>query len=265
MSEVHDKVLILALLYGAARMCLSQPVMSQEPQEQRPVISRDVIPQSDPGQTTQTNNEAQAANEVYPPRAADGDRHGLPEEVFAVVPGTRFLVTLETEMNTRVVKRNQEFRVRTVEPLEAGHGIYLPSGAVIRGHISRVEAAGTTGRAKLWLTFDEIHTRFGSLPIVAEVAGLPGDHSIKAGPLQEGVIEGRNSTQQDAAQAAAAGAAMGAFKGVKDKNKKEAAEEAALGALEAYLIETGRGQELDLPKGAKLELELARALYLVRE
>jgi hypothetical protein len=38
-----------------------------------------------------------------------------------------------------------------------------------------------------------------------------------------------------------------------------------MGALEAYLTESGWGQELDLPKGAKLELELERALYLVRE
>ena len=82
---------------------------------------------------------------------------------------------------------------------------------------------------------------------------------------QEGLIEGRSSTQQDAAQAAAAGAAIGAVKGVKDKNKKEAAEGAALGALEAYLVDAGRGQEIDLPKGAKLELELERALYLTRE
>lgn len=58
---------------------------------------------------------------------------------------------------------------------------------------------------------------------------------------------------------------MGAVKGVKDKNKKEAAEGAALAALEAYLAESGRGQELSLPKGAKLELELGRALYLVKE
>jgi hypothetical protein len=128
-----------------------------------------------------------------------------------------------------------------------------------------VESAGAAGKAKIWLTFDEIHTRFGSLPIVAEVASVPGDHSVKPGPLQDGVIEGRGSTQKDAAQAAAAGAAMGALKGVRDKNKKEAAENAALAALEAYLMETGRGQELELPKGAKLELELERALYLVKE
>lgn len=203
-------------------------------------------------------------DQVYEPHAADGQRHGLPVETYAVVPGTRFLVSLEKNLNTKDVRRNEEFRVRTLEPLEAGQGNYLPAGAVIRGHISRVDAAGIAGRARIWLTFDEIRTRFGRLPIVAEVASVPGDHNIRSGPLEDGVIEGRRSTQKDAAQAAAAGAALGALKGVRDKNKKEAAESAALGALEAYLLETGRGQELDLPKGAKLELELERTLYLVK-
>jgi hypothetical protein len=209
--------------------------------------------------------ELQATNRTYDAHAVDGQRHGLPVEVFAVAPGTRFLVGLEQDLNTKALRQNQEFWVRTLEPLEAGQGFYLPSGVGIRGHISRVEPAGATGRAKLWLTFDEVRTRFGRLPIVAQVASVPGDHSIKSGPLQEGVIEGRSSTQKDAGQAAAAGAAMGAVRGVKDKNKKEAAEGAALGALEAYLMEAGRGQELDLPKGAKLELELERALYLVKQ
>jgi hypothetical protein len=214
---------------------------------------------------TEARTESQPVTRTYAGRAADGQRHGLPVEVFAVAPGTRFLVGLEQDLSTRAVHQNQAFVVRTLEPLEAGQGFYLPAGAVIQGHISRVERAGTTGRAKLWLTFDEVRTGFGRLPIVAEVASVPGDHSIKSGPMEEGVIEGRSSSQKDAAQAAAAGAAMGAVRGVKDKNKKEAAEAAALGALEAYLIEAGRGQELELPKGAKLELELERALYLVRE
>jgi len=244
---------LLAILAGVA--ALPGMARAQDP-EQGSVTSRDVI---------QPNDETAPANSPYPAQVADGRTHGLPVEALAVAPGTKFLVALETELNTGGLKRNQEFRVRTVEPLEAGHGIYLPPGAVIRGHVSRVDPAGTAGRAKLWLTFDEIHTRFGSLPIVAEVAGMPGDHSIKTGPLHEGAIEGRSSTQKDAAQAAAAGAAIGAEKGVKGKNKKEAAEGAAMGALESYLMEAGRGQELDLPKGAKLELELERALYLVRE
>ncbi len=241
---------ILAVLTVGASLAFVLAVVT--PAQQAPAISRDEL------QTESSGSNATA-------HAATGDRRGLPVETFAVVPGTRFLVRLESDLNTKDVHKNQAFHVRTLEPLEAGQGNYLPSGAVIVGHISRVDSAGTTGRAKIWLTFDEISTRFGKLPIVAEVASVPGDHSIKPGPLQEGVIEGRSSTQKDAAQAAAAGAAVGAMHGVKDKNKKEAAEGAALGALEAYLTEAGRGQEIDLPKGAKLELELERALYLVKD
>jgi hypothetical protein len=240
------------LAVGAFGFALAFVFAPITPAQDAPVISRDEL---------QTEKPSSGADS----HRADGDRHGLPVEAFAVVPGTRFLVRLESDLNTKEVHKNQAFHVRTLEPLEAGQGNYLPPGAVIAGHVSRVDPAGTTGRAKIWLTFDEIQTRFGRLPIVAEVTSVPGDHSIKLGPLQEGVIEGRSSTQKDAAQAAAAGAAMGAIHGVKDKNKKEAAEGAALGALEAYLTEAGRGQEIELPKGAKLELELERALYLVKD
>src|SRR5713226_3715742 len=197
---------------------------------------------------------------------ADGRRQAdLPVEAYAVVPGTRFLVRLEDELDTKETREKKRFKVTTLEPLEAGSGIYLPPGAEVRAHVSRVESAGIAGRAKIWLTFDEVRTKFGTLPIVAEVVSVPGDHSVKAGTTQEGLIQGRSSKQHDAAEAAAAGAAIGAVKGVKDKDKKEAAEGAALGALTAYLMESGRGHELNLPKGAKLELELERALYLVKE
>jgi hypothetical protein len=217
--------------------------------------------EADGGASSGTENTSRP----YPRQVVDGQRRGLPEEVFAVAPGTRFLVGLDREMSTKAVRQNQEFVVRTLEPLEAGKGFYLPAGAVIRGHVSRVQPAGKAGHAKLWLTFDDIHTRFGKLPIVAEVASVPGEHSLRDGPVQQGVLEGRSSTQKSAAEAAAAGAAKGAMQGVKDKNKKEAAEGAAMGALEAFLMESGRGEELDLPKGAKLELELKRALYLIKD
>ena len=247
------KTAVLGIMCAVAMGSLLGPrAFAQEGQ----VLSRDVIPTDTPTPTPGPRSDA---------HAVDGNRHGLPEEVFAVVPGTRFLVRLESDLNTKEMRKNQEFRVRTLEPLEAGQGNYLPAGALIVGHVSRVESAGTTGRAKIWLTFDEILTRFGKLPIVADVSSVPGDHSIKAGPIQEGVIEGRSSTQKDAAQAAAAGAAMGSIQGLKDKNKKEIAEGAALAALEAYLMEAGRGQEIELLRGTKLELELERALYLVRE
>jgi hypothetical protein len=217
-------------------------------------------------QSQETPGAATGVSPQDPPRRrADGERHNLPAETYAVVPGTKFLVRLDEELCSKSTEENKKFRVTTLEPLEAGNGIYLPPGAEITGHVSRVESAGIAGRAKLWLTFDEIHTKFGHLPIVAEVVSVPGDHSVKTAATQEGLIEGRTSTQQAAAEAAAAGAAIGAVKGVKDKDKKEAAEGAALAALTAYLAESGRGHELDLVKGAKLELELERVLYLLKE
>ena len=197
---------------------------------------------------------------------ADGSRRGgLPIEAYAVVPGTRVLVRLEDELETGETKQGRRFSVRTLEPLAAGSGIYLPAGVQIRGHVSRVEPAGITGRAKIWLVFDEIRTRFGPLPIVADVVGVPGDHSVRSSPEKEGLIEGKTSTQKAAAEAAGEGAGMGALHGIKHKNAKEAVEGAAEAALAAYLMEAGRGHELQLPKGAKLEIELERALYLVKE
>jgi hypothetical protein len=242
---------LLAALGASFASAAQEASQDQPPQpsQERLVISQDRIGRA----------EDQGA------KAADGQRHGLPLETYGVAPGTKFLVALEEDLGTKGTPERAKFKVKTLEPLEAGNGIYLPSGSEIEGHVSHVESAGTAGRARLWLTFDEIHTKFGRLPIVAEVIGVPGDHSVKNKVGQEGLIEGRSSTQQDAAQAAAAGAALGAVKGVKDKDKKEAAEGAALGAITAYLMETGRGHELDLPRGAKLELELERALYLVKE
>jgi hypothetical protein len=215
-------------------------------------------PQSQP-----PDSQPAPGHELYP---ADGRRQpGTPSETYAVAPGTKFLARLEDDLSSATSKENTRFRMTTLEPLDAGNGIYLPAGAEIEGRVTRVEAAGVAGRAKLWLTFDYLRTRFGKLPLVAEVSSIPGDHSAKSTVTKEGLIEGRSSTQKDAEQAAAAAAAIGAVKGVKDKDKKEAAEGAAMAAFTAYLAESGRGHDLTFPKGVKFELELERSLYLLKE
>ncbi len=221
-----------------------------------------------PARTQAAQQEMRQSQVAQPEmtQPADGSRRGgLPAEAYAVVPGTRVLVRLEDDLGTGDTKEGRRFSARTLEPMLAGSGIYLPSGAQILGHVSRVQPALVAGRAKIWLVFDEIRTKFGPLPIVASVVGVPGDHSVRSSPQKEGLIEGKTSTQQAAGQAAAEGAGMGALHGIKDKNAKEAAEGAAEAALAAYLMEAGRGHELELVKGSKLEIELERALYLLRE
>jgi hypothetical protein len=180
----------------------------------------------------------------------------------SVQNGTHFLVRLDQEMNTGKDKVNKKFEVKTLEPLETANGYVLPSGARILGHISRIEPGGLTGHARVWLTFDDIDTSHGTLPIVAEVSSVPGEFSVRAGESKEGEIEARTGKGTQVLEATAAGAAMGSAAGVAAHNGKAAAMGAAAGGAAAFLASSGIGQEIDLPKGTKLELVLDRPLYL---
>lgn len=176
--------------------------------------------------------------------------------------GTRFLVRLESKLSTRKDKLGKKFKVKTAEPLTAADGTVLRSGTEIRGHVSRIEPAGATGRARLWLTFDEIKAPAGKLPIVASVASVPGEHSVRTGDSKEGEIEARTSKGSQEIQAAAVGAAIGAAAGAVAKGGKGALIGAAVGAAAGFLVASGMGQELELQKGAKIELQLDRPLYI---
>jgi type IV secretion system protein VirB10 len=176
--------------------------------------------------------------------------------------GTRFLVKLEDKLSTKKHKVGKKFKAKTLEPLATVTGLLLPPGAEIRGHVSRVEPAGLTGRARIWLSFDEIKTRDGKVPLLADVRSVPGEHSVRAGDSKEGEIEARTSAGQREIEAAAAGAAIGAVVGAAAKGGKGAAAGAAIGAASGFLIASGIGTELELQKGTKLELELTRPLYL---
>jgi hypothetical protein len=45
------------------------------------------------------------------------------------------------------------------------------------------------GRARIWLSFDEIQAPNGHLLIVADVTQVPGEHSLKPGKYKDGEIE----------------------------------------------------------------------------
>jgi len=203
---------------------------------------------------------------VCPAPAVAGQNRGaaLPAAADLVQNGTHFLVRLDQEMNTGKDKVNKKFEVKTIEPLETSSGYVLPPGARIIGHISRIEPGGLTGRARLWLTFDDIDTTSGTLPIVAEVSSVPGEYSVRPGQSKEGEIEARTSKGTQVVEATAVGAAMGSAGGVAAHNGIAAAMGAAAGGVSGFLASSGIGQELDLPKGTKLELVLDRPLHLTQ-
>ncbi len=181
-----------------------------------------------------------------------------------VTAGTRFLVGLGDTLNTKDAKAGDRFQARTLEPLPTTDGFVLAPGLEIRGHVDKVEAAHQAGRARMWLTFDQIKTRAGWVPLVADLTDIPGVHSLKVDYDREGEIEARTSKREQEAEAAAAGAFVGAAGGVASHNGKDAAMGAAAGAATGFMIASGLGQELTLPKDTKLELILDRTLYVGR-
>jgi hypothetical protein len=179
----------------------------------------------------------------------------------SVGAGTRFLAVLEDALSTDNGKVGERFRARTIEPLPLSNGALIGPGLEIRGHVDKVQSAHRTGRAKMWLTFDEIKTQAGWVPVVADLADLPGVHSVQVDFNREGEIEARTSKREAQAEAAAAGAMAGAASGVAAHSERDAAMGAATGAAAGFMVASGLGQEFTLAKNTKLELILDRPMY----
>jgi hypothetical protein len=194
-------------------------------------------------------------------KGASGPGTASPAIAEAVPNGTHFLVSLDGELSTNKAKVNKKFEVRTIEPLETASGYRLAPGAKLRGHISRIERGGIASRAALWLTFDDIATRHGRMPVLAEVAAVPGDFDVRRDDRKEGVIEARSRKTQQLE--AAAGAALGAAAGSGTHGGLGAAVGGAAGGAAGFGASSADGQQVDLPRGTKLDLVLERPLYLI--
>lgn len=181
-----------------------------------------------------------------------------------VAPGTRFLIRLDDALGSKESKAGNRFTAHTIEPVSSANGTTLRAGAEVRGHVDKVQAAGKTGRARMWLTFDDIQTPDGWIPLIAMVDDVPGVHSIRVDYDREGEIEVNSSKRQQAVEAAAAGALVGAATGVASHDEKAAAMGAATAAATAYMVTSGIGQELTLDKDTKIEIILERSLHFGR-
>jgi hypothetical protein len=201
--------------------------------------------------------------QTTPARAhCGGQEEARTEEPGSVSPSTRFLVRLDDALSTKEAQAGAKFKAHTLEPLSTPDGLVLRAGAEVRGHVDKVERAHEAGRARMWLTFDDVRTPNGWLPLVATVMDVPGVHSVRVVYEREGEIENRTSKREEQAEAAAAGAFVGAAAGVAAHNGKDAAIGAAAGAMTAFMLSSGLGQDVVLDKNTKLELILDRPLYL---
>ncbi len=176
----------------------------------------------------------------------------------AIPEGQTFLIRLNDTLDTSKLKPGKKFSAKLAEDLQAPNGVIIPHGKKINGHVSSVEQGL---HARLLLSFDEIDTGHGKMPLIATVTGVPGEHAAKQ-PDSEGTIEKKGMSAGHMIETAAVGAGVGAIAGGATGGGKGAGigagAGAGLGALTGFLTD----RNLRLQKGTTLEVRLDHPLQI---
>ena len=177
----------------------------------------------------------------------------------AIAQGSVMLIQLTDRLDTRTVKSGDAFHARIAEPLTAPDGMTIQPGRKLKGHVSSVLPGMHT---RLLLSFDEVDTGHGWVPLFATVTGVPGEHGLQQ-IGEEGEIERKGMTKEQIAEAVVVGAGEGAAEGMHNGGGKRGAASAA-GAAAAnngyQALESGH--DLVLDKGTALEIRLDRNLTI---
>ncbi len=205
-------------------------------------------------QNSQNNSQNGAQNGTWgtrDPQSGYGNPNAIPE-------GTRFIVKLKDTLDTNKIKPGKKFSAELAEDLTTPSGLLIPRGRKLHGHVSSYDR-GLQGH--LLLSFDEIETRNGWVPIAATVTDVPGEHGVVSSG-NEGEVARKGTDKRRALESAAVGAAVGAIAGGATAGGKGAAIGDAVGAG----LGTGAGiltnRDLRLEKNQQLELRLDRQLMV---
>ena len=204
------------------------------------------------------------------------DRNPLPASVEGVAPkeyvvkaGTRLLLRLTNDVNTKRTVAGDRLYLETAAPLFGDGKLLIPIGTYVTAQVTEAERAGRVkGKSSLNVRFDTltlpngVSRNFDARIATAETAGKLD----KA----EGRIQGPGSKGKDArtvakttATTTGLGSIIGSAVGHAGTGAAVGAAAGAVGALAGVLA--SRGAEVILPRGTTLEMELDRDLHFTAE
>src|SRR5205823_3688717 len=154
------------------------------------------------------------------------DPANSPAPPHTIPDGTTFLIRLDDKLDTSKQQQGKHFKAKLAEDLVASDGSTIPRGKKVKGHVSSVEQGL---HARMLLSFDEIETNHGWMPLIATVTGVPGEHGVKP-PDEEGEIERKGMSKRHEVERAGAGAGVGAIGGAVAGGGRGAAIGASIGA-----------------------------------
>lgn len=176
----------------------------------------------------------------------------------SVPQGTTFLIRLNDKLDTSHLRSGDRFTARLAEDLSTANHTTLHHDSKIKGHVSTVEPGL---HARLLLSFDEIKTDHGWMPMVATVTGVPGEHGMKP-TGEEGEIERKGMSKERMTEAIVVGAGTGAAAGAVAGKGRGAAAGAGAGAAAGVLYAFTVDRNLILQKHTVLEVRLDHNLQL---
>jgi hypothetical protein len=188
------------------------------------------------------------------------EQAAVPPSPRTIPEGTSFLIRLDDKLDTRKLQQGKHFKAKLAEDLVAPDGTLIPRGKKIVGHVSSVEQGV---HARLLLSFDEIDTGHGKMPLIGTVTGVPGEHGVKQ-PDSEGEIERKGMTNRHMIESVAVGAGVGALGGGVAGGGKGAGIGAGVGAGAGALAGFLTDRNLTLDKGTTLEVRLDHPLQVPR-
>jgi hypothetical protein len=212
----------------------------------RQVASADSAPQaSEPPPPPTGWRQTEAGGSEPQPALATRTTPGGPPDI-TVPTGTRVLLSLIAEVNTKHAKDGDRVYLRTASPVAVGGRVVIPRGSDVAGTITKAKAAGkVVGKGELYIRFDSL-----ILP-----NGVSRDFKARP-PGEEGKVEGHGKSADG--RTVIEGAGMGATVGAITRGLGGAAVGGVGGALAGVLL--SRNQNVVLPAGTHLEMVLDRDL-----
>jgi len=188
---------------------------------------------------------AEQAGGTAQPALATRPAPGAPPDI-TVPTGTRVLLSLINEVNTKHAQEGDHVYLRTASPVAINGHVVIPRGSDVEGVVTRAKPAGkVVGKGELYARFDSL-----ILP-----NGVSRDFRARP-PGEEGKVEGggKSADGRTVIEGAGAGGAIGAI----THGLGGAAIGGVGGALAGVLL--SRNQNVVLKAGTHLEMVLDRDL-----
>ncbi|MGA2889408.1 MAG: hypothetical protein ABSE51_15275 [Terracidiphilus sp.] len=192
-------------------------------------------------------------------------------KTYTVPAGTRILLSLKHEVNTRVARPGDAVYLMSDFPVVEGGAVVLPAGMYVKGVIDSVQRPGKVkGRAQLQMHLTSMIFPNGvEILIPGSVDNVPGSTGAKV-KNSEGTVEQDASKGRDAqriADTTGTGAGLGALAGMGAGNAGMGAGIGAGAGAAAGVLTTlfTRGNDIVFPQGTTLEMVLSRPVVVQQE